>query len=58
MHLFFKSKILRGRTFYAAPNLVKKMRLNHLLKVGMPEDQDANALMMAFQNSIPWWKMA
>ena len=25
------------------------MRLNHLLKVGMPEDQDANALMMAFQ---------
>jgi intracellular multiplication protein IcmO len=50
MHLFFKSKIVRGRTFYAAPNSVKEMRLNHLLKVGMPEDHDVKALLDSFND--------
>ncbi|MBB72292.1 MAG: phosphoesterase [Legionellales bacterium] len=35
-HFFFKSRIIRGRTFYAAPKVVNYMRLNHFLKVGPP----------------------
>jgi intracellular multiplication protein IcmO len=35
-HVFFKSKIIRGRTFYAAPQPVKYMRLTHHLKVEPP----------------------
>jgi intracellular multiplication protein IcmO len=50
MHMFFKSKIVRGRTFYAAPNSVKAMRLNHLLKVAMPADQDVKELIESFEN--------
>jgi intracellular multiplication protein IcmO len=50
MHMFFKSRIVRGRTFYAAPNSVKAMRLNHLLKVAMPEDQDAKQLLESFSS--------
>ncbi len=36
MHIFFKSKIVRARTFYANPAAVKYMRLNHFIKVGEP----------------------
>jgi intracellular multiplication protein IcmO len=50
MHMFFKSKIIRGRTFYAAPNSVKAMRLNHFIKVAMPEDKDVKELLASFQN--------
>ena len=32
-HIFFKSKIVRAEMFYASPKPVKKMRLNHFLKV-------------------------
>lgn len=37
-HIFFKSKIVRARLFYANPrsHIVKRMRLNQLLKVGSP----------------------
>lgn len=37
-HIFFKSKIVRARLFYANPreHQVKRMRLNQLLKVGSP----------------------
>lgn len=48
-HFFFKSKIVRGRFFYAAPKTVKKMRLNHFLKVGPLEDADANKLLESFE---------
>lgn len=40
MHIFFKSKIVRARVFYADPKPVKKMRLNHFLKVDVPSDSD------------------
>jgi intracellular multiplication protein IcmO len=36
MHIFFKSKIVRARTFYADPKPVARMRLNQLLKVEPP----------------------
>lgn len=48
-HFFFKSKIVRGRFFYAAPKPVKKMRLNHFLKVDSIEDSEANELLRSFQ---------
>ena len=47
-HLFFKSKIVRGKTFFANPKPVKRMRLNQFLKVDAPEDQDVER----FQKSI------
>ncbi|HQZ87626.1 MAG TPA: TraM recognition domain-containing protein [Gammaproteobacteria bacterium] len=37
-HVFFKSKIIRAETFFAAPKPVKKMRLNQFLKVEMPTE--------------------
>ena len=33
-HFLFKSKIVRGKFFYASPPPVKRMRLTHSLKVG------------------------
>ncbi len=47
-HIFFKSKIIRGRTFYANPKPVKRMRLNHFLKVDMPLDSDVDSLLKSF----------
>jgi intracellular multiplication protein IcmO len=35
-HIFFKSKIIRAKMFYADPKPVKRMRLNQFLKVAMP----------------------
>lgn len=35
-HIFFKSKIIRARMFFANPSPVKQMRLNHFLKVEPP----------------------
>ena len=49
-HFFFKSKIVRGRAFYADPKTVKKMRLNHFLKVGAPEDEEMAQLSKSFSH--------
>lgn len=38
-HFLFKSKIVRGRFFYANPTPVKRMRLNHFLMVDPPADE-------------------
>lgn len=38
-HIFFKSKIIRGRAFFVNPPKVKRMRLNHMLKVETPPDE-------------------
>ena len=38
-HIFFRSKIVRARMFYAAPKPVKKLKLNQFLKVEPPVDQ-------------------
>ncbi len=35
-HIFFRSKIVRAKMFYAAPEPVKYMRLNHFMKVEKP----------------------
>lgn len=36
MHIFFKSKIVRAKVFFANPPPVAKMRINHFLKVEKP----------------------
>ncbi len=38
-HIFFKSKIVRSRMFYANPTPVKKLKLNQFLKVEPPPDE-------------------
>lgn len=38
-HIFFKSKIVRGRSFYAGPKPAPKLRLNQMLKVDIPPDE-------------------
>lgn len=35
-HIFFKSKIVRAKMFYAAPKPVKKLKINQFLKVEPP----------------------
>jgi len=37
-HIFFKSKLVRAKMFYANPSAVKKMHLNQFLKVDSPLD--------------------
>lgn len=49
-HFLFKSKIVRGRFFYAAPPPVKRMRLTHFLKVGAPDDNDIKKLRKSFDH--------
>lgn len=49
-HFFFKSKIVRGKFFYSNPKLVKRMRLNHFLKVDKPEDEDVEKLQKSFEH--------
>lgn len=38
-HIFFRSKIVRARMFYANPKPVKRLKLNQFLKVGAPPDE-------------------
>ncbi len=38
-HIFFKSKIVRARMFYANPTPVKHLKLNQFLKVEPPPDE-------------------
>ncbi|HVV69307.1 MAG TPA: TraM recognition domain-containing protein [Gammaproteobacteria bacterium] len=37
-HIFFKSKIVRAKMFYANPEIVPHMRLNQFLKIETPPD--------------------
>lgn len=37
-HIFFRSLIVRARMFYANPKPVKRLKLNHFLKVAAPSD--------------------
>src|SRR3990167_4609232 len=43
-HFFFRSKIVRGRFFYANPSSVKRMHLNHFLMVDAPSDESITLL--------------
>lgn len=47
-HFFFKSKIVRGKFFYANPMRVKRMRINHFLMIDAPEDEDITMLNKSF----------
>lgn len=49
-HIFFKSKIIRARMFYANPKPVKKLRLNHFLKVATPPDDELHDLEKRMQH--------
>lgn len=54
-HIFFKSKIVRSRFFYANPSPVKKLKLNQFLKVDVPSDaflQKLQIQLANFQNII------
>lgn len=44
MHIFFKSKMIRAASFYAAPPKVKRIKINQLLKVKGPSDQAVKLL--------------
>ena len=52
MHIFFKSKIVRAAIFYANPEPVPAMRLNHFLKVDVPPDKEVDKLRESF-NKFP-----
>lgn len=40
MHIFFKSNIVRAKSFYANPKPVKRMKINQFLKVKAPPDEE------------------
>ena len=48
-HFFFKSKIVRGRFFYANPQPVKRMHLNHFLMVDGPHDDVVKQMQQSAQ---------
>ncbi len=52
-HIFFKSKIVRARMFYANPKPVKRLKINQFLKVEPPPDDYLVKLqnqLVSFQN--------
>ncbi len=48
-HVFFKSKLVRAKMFYANPPPAKEMRLNHYLRVEAPKDRDLYHLAKSFE---------
>ena len=48
-HVFFKSKLVRAKMFYANPDPVEKMRLNHFVRVEAPKDRDLYHLAKSFE---------
>ena len=54
-HIFFKSKIVRARMFYANPSPVARLKINQFLKVEPPPDAyitKLNIQLQSFQNII------
>lgn len=49
-HIFFKSKIVRAKMFYAAPPPVKKIKINQFLKVESPPDDYIAKLFAQFKH--------
>jgi intracellular multiplication protein IcmO len=49
-HIFFKSRIVRARMFYAAPPAVKAMRLNQFIKVTLPKDGELYILVKGIED--------
>lgn len=60
-HIFFKSKIVRARMFYANPKPVKRLKLNQFLKVEPPSDEYLNRLtkqLVSFQKVLDSGKLS
>lgn len=53
-HIFFKSKIIRARMFYANPKPVKALRINHFLKVEKPDEK----ALVAFEQQLQQFSKA
>ncbi len=53
-HIFFKSKIVRARMFYANPKPVKALRINHFLKVEKPDEK----VLVAFEKQLQQFSKA
>ncbi len=49
MHIFYRSKIIRARTFYANPKPAKKMQVNQSLCVERPTDEELTNLDKLFR---------
>lgn len=49
-HIFFKSRIVRARMFYANPKPVKELRLNQFIKVDAPPDAMLRNLVAGFES--------
>ena len=39
MHIFFKSQVIRARSFFANPKPAPRLKLNQLLKIDEPDDE-------------------
>jgi intracellular multiplication protein IcmO len=44
MHIFFKSRIVRARSFYANPRPVKRIKVNQFVKVKAPPEEEIAAI--------------
>ena len=49
-HIFFRSDIIRAKTFYANPEPCQKMRLNQMVKVGLLPDRDLYDLVKGIED--------
>jgi len=49
-HIFFKSRIVRGKAFFANPKPVKELRLNQFVKVAVPTDATLRNLISGFES--------
>ena len=49
-HIFFKSRIVRAKMFYANPKAVRELRLNQFVKVDAPPDAVLRNLIAGFEN--------
>lgn len=49
-HIFFRSDIVRAKTFYANPEPCQKMRLNQMVKVGLLSDRELYDLVKGIED--------
>jgi intracellular multiplication protein IcmO len=49
-HIFFKSRIVRAKMFYANPKAVKEIRLNQFVKINAPADAVLRGLVVGFES--------
>lgn len=49
-HIFFKSRIVRAKLFYANPRPVKEIRINQFIKIDVPTDAVIRNLAAGFEN--------